>query len=129
MISCILKVEDEEFLRFVKIKGGYKLKRLTANNNFLLTKYNDFFQLCKKNGLYISVQNGDDYCIKGINSNLLSQTINTEFARKNYKQLQNTGKIDNFFGKQQYIIDEWKEIASILFDFGCCLSKDVNFLT
>ena len=129
LISCILKVKDEEFLRFVKIKSGYKLKNLTGNNNFLLTKYNDFFEMCKKVGIYTSVQNEDDYCIKGISANLLSQTIKTEFAGKSYKQLQNAKEIDNFFGKQQYIIEEWKEIASILFDFGCCLSKDVNFLT
>ena len=129
MISCILKVKDEEFLRFVKIKSGYKLKNLTGNNNFLLTKYNDFFEMCKKVGIYTSVQNEDDYCIKGISANLLSQTIKTEFAGKSYKQLQNAKEIDDFFGKQQYIIEEWKEITSILFDFGCCLSKDVNFLT
>lgn len=127
-INIILQYGTEEIFRFIKIKDGIKQKRINENNKNWNNVYSVILENCTKRNIYLNVSTEDEYCVKGINNRALKSASEPFFEKNNYNTLQQNGKIDIFFGKQLFIIEEWKEIAHKLFDYGCCFSRQVNFM-
>lgn len=129
LIRIILDNATEETFRFIKIKDGIKLKHIKETDAHWMEVYGKILADCKRKNVYIDTTDNEEYCIKGINSKALKVVSEPFFEKNNYKTLQQSSMIDKIFAKQIFIIEEWKEIAHKLFDYGCCLSKQVNFLT
>ena len=127
-IDSILMYATEEVFRFIKIKEGIKIKRIKEADSVWDSLYGDIIKDCKRKLIYIYTAKDDECCIKGINSRALKRASDPFFSNNNYNSLQEQTKLDTIFGKQSFIIEEWKEIAHKLFDYGCCLSRNVNFL-
>lgn len=127
-INIILEHGTEEVFRYIKLKDGIKQKRINENDERWNQAYSLILENCKRKNIYLSVASEEEYCIKGINNKTLKAASELFFKDNNYNTLQGQAKLDIVFGKQSFIIDEWKEIAHKLFDFGCCFSSQVNFM-
>lgn len=130
-IKSILEVcrANEDFLRYVDIKDGIKVKRIKDNR--YIENYQELLERLMQNKFCsltcIDSCEDDDYCIKGIGADFLAEIQNDFFSEYSYNLIQNTNKKDEIFGNQSFIIHDWKEISQLIFDFGCCLSDNINF--
>ena len=132
-LECINKCCSKiEFMKFVDIKDGYKLKHISAEDGYWHSLYDGFIHICKQNGICnMDVTEDDKNCINGIGKNLADKICNIFFC-KTYKKsptetkIIESAKFDVMEHIPSYIMDEYQVICSVLFDYGCAQRKKHN---
>lgn len=142
LINLLVKETNEELLRFFDLKDGIKHKKLNNRNNNekWRTLYLPFINKCKTNGVCASnckciicskqtckgCKNEDKKYIAGIGDKLL-EGASKKFFNDPCLKFDNSTNPDSIFGNQKFILDIWKEIAHLLLNFGCSISRSINF--
>lgn len=140
LINLLVKETNEELLRFFDLKDGIKYKRLNKNNKKWRALYLPFINKCITNGVCASTcicsgckkgsckdcSNADKKYIAGIGDKLL-EGASKKFFNDIRLKFDNSTKHDSIFGNQKFILDIWKEIAHLLLNFGCSISRSINF--
>ena len=121
-VSAVLSSNNLDLIKYVDIKEGLK----TVSSEAWKTFYADFIEICKRYNIYEEEPQGKkSRNVKGIGKNNCSSAHN-EFFKK-YKTIDDVTKKCNFFNDQPYIMSAWKEIAQVVFDFGCCIAEEIKF--
>lgn len=133
LFECIKKFSsNHEFMRYVDLKDGYKIKHILCNNTEWHRLYDDFVEKCKQKGVYNEhAANNEDVCINGIGNHLADDLNKVFFCNNHVKTALENKKIKtaNFDVKEHipsYIMDEYKIIYSLLFTFGCAYKNRHN---
>lgn len=126
---------NEELMRYVDLKEGYKLKHVNTSDQNWHSLYDDFIDICKQKGAYnINATIDKDICINGIGHQSADELNNIFFCKSYTKTIQQNKKIENakFDIKEHippYIMDEYNILYSLLFTFGCAYKKrHISFL-
>ena len=143
MISALLNRNNEDLMRYFDIKDGIKHKTIKNKSNDDVWKsiYESFIEQCNKEGLCLSentckscrkpqcteCKKGETKYIAGIGDKLL-ETVSKNFFQKYPKKIQDLSKLNSIFFNQKYILEEWEIISKILFNFGCSISRSINFI-
>ena len=127
-VKAILTVADEEMLRYVDIKDGLVLEKdgvLIKHDKKWKSVYGNLIKYCQDRKLFSSINDkGHNYTgVNGIGKDILTTASESFFNKAKYKNLDGSTKIVKIFGDQIFILDEWKELAKKIFDYGCCLSE------
>ncbi len=122
---------NHEFMKFVDLKDGYKLKTINTSSSKWHSIYDCYIEECKKNNIFNEkAKNNDDYCINGIGGKLADDLSDYYFNGDQNNSL-NKGKkksIANFDIKQhipEYIMDIYTELFNLMLTYGC-VSKEVH---
>ncbi len=130
LFDCIKKFEsNQEFMRYIDLKDGYRLKHINTTNKEWHNLYDAFIAECKLNGAYNKHATQDnDVCISGIGGNLADELSQIFFSKSCTKTRRQKEKIEEakFDIKEHippYIMDEYKVLYSLLFTFGCAYKE------
>lgn len=143
LIDLLIKETDKELLSFFDLKDGIKLKKIREGKSIKkwYNLYWSFIEKCARLGVCKSniicescgkdtckkCNNRDNKYIAGIGDKLLSSASNIFFKEKSKKFLVSS-ELDNIFNNQKFILDIWQSISDLLFDFGCSISRSINFI-
>ncbi len=132
-LECIKKhCTNDEFMQFVDIKDGYKIKHISTENPKWHVLYDDFIETCKQNGIFkTNVTENEKTCINGIGGNLADKMCDIFFCNaykktKQEKQIIGNAKFDLKEHIPSYIMNEYQFIYSVLFTFGCAQKYSHN---
>lgn len=133
LFDCIKKfASNQEFMRYIDLKDGYRLKHINTCDTEWHRLYDAFIDECKQKGTYnMQATQDNDVCICGIGHQLADELNNIFFCKSYAKTIQQNKKIEaaKFDIKEHipsYIMDEYNIIYSLLFTFGCALKKRHN---
>lgn len=132
-LECIkTHCANDEFMQFVDIKDGYKIKHLSTEKPKWHALYDDFIDTCKQNGIYKqNVTENDKTCINGICGNLADKICDIFFSNTykrapEEKEIIENAKFDLKEHIPSYIMNEYQIIYSTIFTFGCAQKYSHN---
>lgn len=130
LFDCINKfASNSEFMRYIDLKDGYRLKNINTSDTEWHRLYDDFIDECRHSGIYnMDASKDNDVCICGIGRQLADELNSIFFCKSYVKTFQQNKKIEaaKFDIKEHipsYIMDEYNIIYSLLFTFGCAYKK------
>lgn len=133
LIAAIKNFADnEEFMKFIDIKSGFKLKKINCECSEWHNLYDPYIDLCKSNKAFNeTATEDDDYCIKGIGSKLADRLADCFFNEENKENSANKKiiadanfDINNHIPK--YIMSIYTELFDLMITYGCVLQKAHN---
>lgn len=123
---------NEEFMKFIDIKSGFKLKKVNCECSTWHKLYDPYIDVCKSNNAYNeTATDDDDYCIKGIGGKLADRLADCFFNEENKDNSANKKiiadanfDINNHIPK--YIMSIYTELFNLMITYGCVLQKAHN---
>lgn len=117
--------DNTEFMKFVDLKAGIKVKQIKNPCKQWHGLYDDFIDLCKTNGAFnSSAYRDDDYCIKGIGGRKADRLSEIFFCEKNEynekeKNILSESNFDTMQHIPEYIMNIYFELYNLMFTYGC----------
>lgn len=122
--SVYVYKDNEEFMRFVDLKGLKHDKLLCEDSNWHAL-YDDFIETCKNKNVFIEQKTGrEKNCIKGITKDLADKMSSIFFVQSGKRspyenRIIKDAEFDVKSHIPSYIMNEYNEVCSWLFAFGC----------
>lgn len=123
---------NQEFMKYVDLKEGYKLKNINTNSSEWHKLYDCYVEECKKNNIFnTNATHSDDHCISGIGGKLADDLSDYFFNGDSNNKLSKKKKKEaaNFDINQHipsYIMNIYQELFSLMITYGCVFKKVHN---